>query len=319
MTVLLKKTNELSDKEIEKFCQLFNEVFLEAQLKTIKTFKEMYLNTAQGYSYHSLMYFKEELVGARNTMPMDYIVDGKKIIIGVGADFMIKEGYRSLTNLMKLIKFSEESLLENGIVFDLGLPNKNAHTILNRVFQYKDIGNLKTYVLPYRVGGIKPGLKYFNWLSILVVNVLFSFSKLRKSYKTQQFLVDKNRDKQAKYRYKWFGADYKMCQMSEFSFIYRILTKDGIRTAFLIDIDKLNPQNITTAVRYILKVDKKSIDLIMYVGYLTFNPFPLLKIPKRVEPKKFNFHGKFLDLEKHDDRFFNIENWNINLSCYDLL
>ena len=107
--------------------------------------------------------------------------------------------------------------------------------------------------------------------------------------------------------------------MRGFQFIYKIELYNNIRTAFLIDIDIVPSYNFRKAILYIKKNECNHFDIIMFVGNLFCNSFPLLKIPTKYEPKKFNFTGKFIDKSFVDDDYFKLENWNVNLSCYDLL
>ena len=44
---------------------------------------------------------------------------------------------------------------------------------------------------------------------------------------------------------------------------------------------------------FLFQKANKNFDLTIYIGNLPFNSFPLLKVPKRFEPKKFNFIGSF--------------------------
>jgi len=318
MDFIHKKTTELSDKEIEQFCSLYSIVFCKPD-KSIDSFKEEYLNSALGYSYHSLMFSEGELVGAHNEIPVNYQVDGEDVVFCVGADVMIKQGFRNFLNLAQLVRLSEKSIKDDGIHFIFGFPNEKAYSIFNIAFKYKDIGNLRTYILPYRIGGIKPQLKFLNPLSILAVHFLANLSRLRINTKPTIYLIDKDRETQLNYRLKWHNGNYKVYTISDFNFVYTIFVKDGIRTAFLIDMDKVSPANLSAAVRYIIKMDSKNFDLILYAGNLAFNSFPLIKIPHKFEPKKMNFHGKYIGTKKVDERLFNIENWNVNLLCYDLV
>lgn len=318
MDFIHKKTTELSDKETEQFCSLFSNVFIKSD-KHMELFKGQFLNSALGYSYHALMFSNGILVGAHNEIPVNYKINGENRLLCVGADTMIKEGFRSLPNLVKLVKLCEKAIKEDGINFIFGFPNINSHSIMNKVFKFRDIGCLKTYILPYRIGGIKSIFKFLNPLSIAGAYLISTLSHLRKNNKLTTYMIDKDREIQAKYRFKWFSGNYKICQIKDFTFIYRILTKDGVKTAFLIDIDRVCPINLAAAVRHIIKMDSKNFDLIIYVGDLPFNAFPLIKVPKIFEPKKFYFHGKFLDITDSDESFFEIKNWNVNLLCYDLV
>jgi uncharacterized protein YfeS len=45
----------------------------------------------------------------------------------------------------------------------------------------------------------------------------------------------------------------------------------------------------------------------------------MIKIPKKIEPKQFNFSIKILDNNIKSENIENIKNWDVNLSSYDLL
>ena len=67
MNVICKKTTEITDEEIKIIYHLFDEVF--EQKRDPSTFREEYGNTVLGYSYHSMMYNDEELVGFHSCLP----------------------------------------------------------------------------------------------------------------------------------------------------------------------------------------------------------------------------------------------------------
>lgn len=317
MIFIQKKTTELTIEEIDQFCCLYQKVFQKND-KTVESFQEQYLNTALGYSFHSLMFHDGKLVGAHNEIPIDYLVNGEKKKFCVGTDLMIREDFRNFFNLSKLVKMNEKSINAAGIHFLFGFPNDNSYHIFNKAFNYKNISDLKTYILPYRIGGIIPRLRLLNLFSILLCRLVLQLSNFN-AQKKQYFTIDKNRLEHDKYRWKWMGGDYQICKIAELTFVYKIMTKDNVRTAFLIDLSHLNSAYFAKAIRYIVKHDKSKIDLIMYVGYLNFNAFPLFLIPAKFSPKKFHFHGKFLNENEMDECLFDIRNWNVNLSCYDLV
>jgi hypothetical protein len=61
-------------------------------------------------------------------------------------------------------------------------------------------------------------------------------------------------------------------------------------------------------------------DILLYVGVLPFRRHGLLRVPKKLAPKKFYFVGEILRQEDIDKSFvFNLGNWDVNLSNYDLL
>ena len=318
MDFINKKTTELSDNEINQFCSLYTTVFCKAD-KSIDSFKKEYMNSALGYSFHSLMFLDGELVGAHNEIPVHYIINGEKVIFCFGTDVMIKEGFRNFFNLAKLVSLSEKALKNDGIMFIFGFPNEKSYSVFNKAFKYRDIGCLNTYVLPYRIGGINPKFKFLNPFSIVAAKLMSSLSVLRTNKQSNSYLIDKDREAQAKYRFQWFGGKYNIVSVEDFCFVYKIILKDNIKTAFLLDLNVVNPQNLVQAIKYIIKKDSKNFDLLIYTGKLNFNAFPLIRVPKKLEPKKFKFHGKLIGSEQIDERIFSIENWNVNLLCYDLI
>ena len=77
--------------------------------------------------------------------------------------------------------------------------------------------------------------------------------------------------------------------------------------------------NLEKAVRKIYLNEYKYIDMIIYVGKLHFRPFSLVKLPRFLEPKKFRFTCRVLDDNYFDNSVYDISNWDINLSSFDLL
>lgn len=54
-------------------------------------------------------------------------------------------------------------------------------------------------------------------------------------------------------------------------------------------------------------------------GDLDFVPVSLIKIPHRFEPKHFHFTCNLIDKSYFDDTLYDIKNWDVNLSSYDLV
>ena len=236
MDFVIRKTTELTEEEIFSFCQLFEEVFV-GHVKSVEYFKREFLNTSLGYSYHALMFDGNKMVGANSLIPCDYVYKGEHVLMAFSVDTMIKKGYRDFFNLKDLIDLIEDEARKTGIFFVFGFPNDNAYPILKKGIKYKDIGKMYTYVLPYRIGGIKPCFFFLNPLSKLFCKCLIKWSLFVANHKSYFAMIDRERETFNTYRYKWFEQDYCKVNLDNFSFIYRIKKHEGVRTAFLLDIN----------------------------------------------------------------------------------
>ena len=178
---------------------------------------------------------------------------------------------------------------------------------------------MDTYFLPIQVGGIKPKLAILNPLSKLLSWTLVSFSRL--SLSKRQFIPRYSKERLTfdKIRYKWFGQDYSRIEDEDVKVYYKVQDHDGIKTAFVLDVYPISKYAINKAIRTIYKIEKEKVSLIMYVGYLPFSPLSLIKMPYKWEPKHFHFTCKQLVKGYFDDSIYDITNWSVNLSNYDLL
>jgi hypothetical protein len=184
----------------------------------------------------------------------------------------------------------------------------------------RDIGSLATYCLPYRIGGIKPQLKILNLFSALFVNSYVFLMSLLAGNKIYNFPIEKEAATYNATRYKRLDGKYNMVNYKGSEFVYKIIKHEGIRSAFLIDVFEKSAANFNKAVRYIIKNHRKQFDILLYIGRFPFKYHGLLKVPHRFAPKNFHFTGKVLQKDGIDtDLFFNINNWDVNLSNYDLL
>ena len=68
----------------------------------------------------------------------------------------------------------------------------------------------------------------------------------------------------------------------------------------------------------ILKKLNLDIDLIIYVGQLKKIPKNLIEIPDFFLKKQRTISGKILDATQINEKVYNIFNWNINLSNFDI-
>jgi len=319
MDIVLKKTSELSLVEIEQICHVFRDVFLGHD-KSVTQFKNEFSNTELGFSYHILLLHEGVIVGAQSYIPFTYLVGGEKFIFALSVDTMIAEEFRNFDCIFDMWSIGREALKKEGVAFLFGFPNENAYPLLIKALGAKEIGNLVTYVLPYKVGAYFPKLKCLNFFSKLSCRLLLGFSNFSRNNNAHGYLIKKDRETFDKYRYKWFDGKYNIEVRKDFSFVYKIAKYNGIRTAFLMDVYPLTPRYFDAAVRIMFSRSHSDFEVALYVGYLHFLPFSMIKVPKKYEPKTFHFVGEILDKGSLDANvLFNIHNWDVNLSNYDLL
>lgn len=318
MEVLVKKTFELQDEEIIAIYNLFKDVF--GQKRDVATFRENYSNTPFTYSYHSLLLNDEEqIVGFHSCMPFYYKKNNERFMVALGIDSMVKKGYRDYFNFHDMIIQCQKRLKEDGCVLRIGFPNDNSYPVLKKGLKHHDIGKLTTYCLIRNIGSMKQSLSRLNYVSRGLSRLQYLCSFLSVGHKQYKFKYCKDRLTFDKVRYKWFGGHYVKVNLKDSDIVYKIEFHNSVNTAFLLDVWPLSRSAFEAAVRYIYSKERKKIDMIIYVGMLPFTPISLLTVPHRFEPKHFNFTCQPLIKDFFDDSLYDIHNWDVNLSSYDLL
>ena len=317
MDVICKKTTEITDEEVVKIYKLFDEIF--EQKRDITTFRKEYENTVLGYSYHSLLIHEGEIVGFHSCLPFYYLDNGKRFIAGLGIDTMVKKEHRDFFGVRDMFEACVNRMKEEGCVLRVGFPNDNSYPVLKKGFKYKDVGKMTTYFLPIQIGSVKPSLRFVNPLSRFVSWCIIQISRLSFNGVVHLFRYEKERESFDKVRYQWFGGNYKTVEVDGVIARYKIQVHDGVNTLFIMDVHPMSKKMFDKVVRRIYQKEHRGIDLIMYVGHLPFTPMSLIKIPHKYEPKHFNFTCKVLEKGLFDDSVYDINNWDVNLSNYDLL
>lgn len=313
---IVKKTTELTPAEKEQIVALFNEVF--DKQRSLQEFDNQYLNNPLGYSFHTLMLNEGNIVGHNSGIPSFYTVRGEQRLFVCNVDTMVKKQCRGIDDFYDMMMHAIEAYKAAGVCFLYGFPNDNSYPILISLDLMEDIGKMDTYCLPYRIGGIKKTLGCLNWASRLACRLWLFGASCVAGRRTACFDIEKEADSYNATRYKRSNGQYSIVELGTFSFVYKVMSYEGIRTAFLIDVTSKSARNFTRAVRYILAKEKEQCDLVIYVGSLPFHTTGMIRIPHKYEPKHFNFTGMLLN---GTDRqlFFDMANWDVNLSNYDLI
>lgn len=318
MEVVVKKSSELSQEEFKQISTLFERVFEKP--RSTDLLHRQYEQNPFGYAWLSMLIDNGKIVGLNSYVPSYYVVNGQRKVFANSIDSMVEKPYRDFFNFNDMIRAAYTTMAANGVDFVYGYPNDNSFPVLTKGKLMKPIGRMCTYCLPYRIGGIKPSFKVLNIFSKAFSRMYSIVSGIMASSLEQNALVIKESESYNKSRYRRSDSNYGHANLGDGQLHYKITNHEGVRTAFIIDIDHKSPKNFNKAIRYLLKNHSKDFDLILYPGWLPFKNTGMIKLPRKLEPKNFNLTGKML-AKKGDlpDEIWDIRNWDTNLSNYDLI
>lgn len=319
MEFIIKKTTELTEAERQSLLECFNEVF--EKNRTMEEMCNQYLNTPMGYCIHSLCLDNGQIVAAHTAFPSYYLVCEEKVKTFITGDTMVRKDYRDGTVYLDIMMGLNSFMKKDGYAFVFGFPNENSYAVNKKGRLGVEFGRLDTYVLPYRIGGLKRALVLLNPLSRLLCRLWVSCSGVVAKDVIGKPLIHKDDDTYNPTRYKRMDGNYQHVKLEDAEFYYKIRIQEGVRTAFLIDLVGKSENRFIQAVKYILKNEKNNFDLLMFVGHL---PEPIrktgmIRIPRKFEPKHFYMTGKVLDKNLDSQGIYDIENWDVNLSDYDII
>ena len=320
MDYVVKKTSDLTEEEKQLLLDCFIEVF--EQNRSLEEMMNQYINTPMGYCVHSLCFDNNQIVASHTAFPSYYWVGEKKVKVYITGDTMVRRGYRDGFVFMDIVRGLKKYMKNNGYSFSFGFPNEKSYPVLKKAKFSKDIGRLDTYFLPYRIGGIKKGLCWLNPVSEIFCRLWLCVTSINSRNEVYPPLIHKDDETYNVSRYKRMTGDYSHVDNEITEFYYKIKIHEGIRTAFLIDVVNKTESSIHNAVSYILRHEKNNFDLLLFVGHLPLRlkKTGLLKMPRKYEPKHFYMTGAVYDNSiVNDDLFYNINNWDVNLSDYDLI
>ena len=310
-----KRTHQLTKTEQEQMCDLFLRVFNKKMTKD--TFKRKYFYTPKGYSYHSLMIHEKTIVGASSAVPGRYNFFGEEYIFSLSADTMIDPGYRGGGLLIKMINLVHQDLISDGIPFIFGFPNEHFYAVQKRLLKYEDIGELDYYVLPLNIDSVVRKLKYLNFISRGVCKLAVRLCRIPRNSEAG-YGIAKVVDKQfEQHRY---DAGYSRIVLGNAAeCIYRIYEEEGgIRALYIIDVIPLNAATLAKAVKQICRTAVKAVDIIIFVSNLPSKPPGLWKTPDSKKPQRIRMTGKLLIPDVIDSSVFEMNNWSVNISDFDV-
>lgn len=312
-----KITSELSEKDLIQIVDGFNQVF--SQNRPIEVALNQYIQNPYGYSYHTIVYDDDVVVGHVCGVPSYYWKDEEKFTLVDGVDAYIKKDYRDGETFLAMLTTFFMFQKNQGVKMLIGFPDSEVMKLYMKTKIYKHIGDMYIYMLPYRIGGWKPALKYFNWLSEAFSWGYVWMTGLFASKKVAKYRIEKDAESFNATRYKRMDGDYRVVNTGDLEFFYKCMPFKGVRAAFLIDVTGKSAKHFNQAVKYMLKNNNKDFDVILYVGNLYFKNSGLIKVPNKFSPKHFHFIMKIFDKSYNNEMVLDIRNWDVNLATYDVI
>ncbi len=311
-----KRTVDLSAEHRSQMRHLFSCVF--ARQMSEATFERRFICTPKGYSYHGLMMHNDEIVGSFSAIPYRYLCYGAERLFALSVDTMISSQHRGgKTNLVTMADLAYEAMVKDDIKFIYGFPNELYYAHEKRILGTQDIGKLDYYVLPVNLGAVMGRFRAMNYPSRFLAIMAAGLPLVRNTNPCKHNIEKVNDDLFMKHRY---DDSYSFLSLAGGArCVFKLyVEQESVRTLQILDVWPMSPAAMDEAVREILRQQHHSVDLIMYVGRLPFRPRRLIKVPRRLEPQKIRMTGKAIVDGAVPDGIFDIENWNVNVSNFDV-
>lgn len=320
MVIKFLTTNGLSAIDWASYCEAFNQVFEKDY--TLGYFRQKYLVTIDGCSYHSFLTDEAKIVGACTVIPYNYIVEGRVVRVGLVVDVFILTEYREDPySLFRMYKLLKKELVNHNIAFTVAVPNDIAYPFWKSIVKWKDVGLLTYYTLPVKLGNVLGKYKAFlNTINSIGLSVLMPLSGLLISNEKDTVIrIDRSVSLLEEHRY---TSDHKILTIENAFFSYRIISEHGIVTCYLIDFYNIKSKRKDTGSlrRAVVEIIKnEEIDLIIYVGQLRMSQGLLFKVPFSKEPKHLYFMSDVVMPEIVNAAVIgDIANWDFGLYNYDV-
>jgi len=316
MKYIVKNTQSLDALFWKVYKEAFNETF--GTSFTEEGFAIKYASPALGESFHALCFDNDgALLGATSIVPINYYIDGEKVLGGLSCDsFVIKNQRRENPFMLRaLLENAESYASTNGIKFVIAVPNENSYRYTTRLCNWIMIGEYEFYCVPVGVRRLVGNNIIGRCISLLVSRVArliisiggYSSVGVNKRVKIAQ--------DESYLSYRLAQAKYYYIKKDGYNFIYRIYNESGVMCAYLLDCQPRSPLVLRLAFKYILKHHDEEIDVILHLGIEQKPGLPVLEIPQKLKPRAMRFLARVLD-EKYNC-ILNINNWELGIILMD--
>ena len=319
---LVKKTYELKEDEILELNELYNKVF-GYYIKTPRNredFITKFTSNEKKYSFHGLMKKNNKIIGSYPVIPNKFKYFDKNLYFGLVVDTVIDKNYQgNLDNLMKLNNLVYDSLRKEKIYFVYGIANKRYYQIIKRLLQYKDICALNFFAKPVRIRKRPLFAGVFNLIIFSLNFIINTFSKNQDSTIIKKNIFQ-NKFEGSNEDFENFN-NVKIVSNEKFKFAYKVNIERkfniDLRNLYIFAIHPLSKNNISKVVNYCTK-NFEDVELIFYPKNGIEKSSNLFNLSSFFFKDKTIVSGKILENSIIDNRIFNNENWNLNLSNFDI-
>jgi hypothetical protein len=325
MRVEVYKTNEIRQEYWSEIIFEFNRAFNVN--KKIDELVSLYKRTPLGFSYHAIAFDDTKIIGYNAIYPYRYFDrEGDEVLIGIsGGTFVITEYRKEIFIFYDIVKALWEYIARDGFVATLGVSNENSYQYARRFIDAKLISYLPYYVLPVRIFNVLQSKKisFLNFISHsgayihLYLNLILSyFIKSSEIPSRYELKSDENF-----YQVRFSKEIYRMISSKNIKAYYRIVSENGIRSAYLFDFRENDERTYRALVRsthYILSNEKP--DIIIFIGYLRLRQYLLIRVPRRLEPQHLplTFNITSPSFNQYLDPMSKSSNWNFGLMNFDV-
>lgn len=300
MSIEIRTSDDLSAREWNQYVRAFNEVF-EREF-SVADLQQKYLNTIDQLSYHALLLNQPngEIVGSCTAIPYLYEIGGKTVRAALIVDIFVKSEHRSNPMAMFLMYQKLKSrMLAKNIGFVIAVPNQLSLPYWEKIVGLQVVGRLPVYVLPLRLGNIVGRFKtVLNCINIVFLIFLQVFSSI-----TACLLWTKDRSVELKtdasiMKHQRFGKCHKRAIEGESECFYRPYLHKNVTIGFLVFFcnSKLGLPGKRSLIHAVRSMQRdKNIDLIAFVGTLSFAQTILFYLPNRFQSKPLTLCYDILD------------------------
>lgn len=327
MRIEVHKTHEIDLKYWREIVFEFNRAFnVNKETEELVAF---YNRTPLGYSYHALVFEEQtnKIIGYNALYPYKYIDRHEgEILVGVsGGTYVIPEFRKEIFIFADMADALWDFISREGIIATIGVSNENSYQYARQFLGAKLISYLPYYALPVRIFNVLKlrKISFLNFISRtvayihLLVNLLLSFF-INNIEKQSRFELKLDED----FYLKRFGEkNYKVICFKNIRAYYRIVSEKGVRSVYLFDFrekDERTYRALARSIHYILTHEKP--DIIIFIGFLRFRQFLLIRVPRRLEPQHlpltFNITSPLFN--QYKEPMSVPSNWNFSLMNFDV-